>query len=288
MTVVALLLARTLRAALRPRVVWRVTSWPIRFVASGEWVPRGPWLFMWSALAFTSNVQRFKSLASLTLRVVRGGGDACGLCDEMVGLVLRFDDASPDDIDCRSLCPFGLKRPGRAEAGRRRRGRENTSTARRVAAANRRAGVASTRAPRCSRPSRRHPTTRYRRRAETRRDEAKPRVETATHVSQVRRGGPLRAAGGGGRGRRPLRVGPPRAFLRAAGLLRASRRAAAIRRGRVSVARQLRAAAGPPELAQVPRTTRRSRGRARRRAREAAALRRRGRVAVLLRPAPVR
>ena len=263
MTVVALLLARTLRAALRPRVVWRVTSWPIRFVASGEWVPRGPWLFMWSALAFTSNVQRFKSLASLTLRVVRGGGDACGLCDEMVGLVLRFDDASPDDIDCRSLCPFGLKRPGRAEAGRR------------VAAAKTRRPPVASRPRIVAQALRRHVL----RGARGHRD---------VFPLPVRRGGAMRAAGGGGRGRRPLRVGPPRAFLRAAGLLRASRRAAAIRRGRVSVARQLRAAAGPPELAQVPRTTRRSRGRARRRAREAAALWRRGRVAVLLRPAPVR
>ena len=29
-------------------------------------------------------------------------------CDSIIGIMLKFDENSPEDIDCAELCPFGL------------------------------------------------------------------------------------------------------------------------------------------------------------------------------------
>lgn len=92
-----------------------------RFVAvkilSGDWLPSGPFFFVWSTFAFASNLQTYAHFFGLgweLLRVqvatARGkGGDrstvACELCDTVIGLVLKFDSTSPQDVECEALCP---------------------------------------------------------------------------------------------------------------------------------------------------------------------------------------
>jgi len=74
-------------------------------------------LAVYAAMAFASNVQTYKQIASLTFRVTKAGlsrqseaAAACELCDAIIGLVLKFDDASPEDVSCDDLCPFGMRR----------------------------------------------------------------------------------------------------------------------------------------------------------------------------------
>ena len=108
------------------RKVVRLALLPVRFVLgkilSGDWVPGGPWIAVWSSFAFAANVQTYKQIAGLTWRLARaqvtawrGNTEeksrvACELCDSIIGLILKFDSNSPEDIDCEELCPFGMKK----------------------------------------------------------------------------------------------------------------------------------------------------------------------------------
>lgn len=110
-------------ALLPVRSTWRVVSLPFRFlfskVISGDWVPSGPWIAVWTLFGFASNVQTYKKLFGLSIQLisdsVRGGSRdgssaACGLCDSIIGVILKFDENSPEDVDCEELCPFNLGR----------------------------------------------------------------------------------------------------------------------------------------------------------------------------------
>ena len=117
----ALLGSREIRVVRR---VARVALWPVNFVLgnilSGNWVPSGPWIVVWSSFAFAANVQTYKQIVGLSWRLAkaqvaawRGDSEeksrvACELCDTIIGLILKFDSNSPEDIDCGELCPFGM------------------------------------------------------------------------------------------------------------------------------------------------------------------------------------
>ena len=117
----ALLGSREVRVVRR---VARVALWPVNFVLgnilSGNWVPSGPWIVVWSSFAFAANVQTYKQIVGLSWRLAkaqvaawRGDSEeksrvACELCDTIIGLILKFDSNSPEDIDCGELCPFGM------------------------------------------------------------------------------------------------------------------------------------------------------------------------------------
>lgn len=77
---------------------------------------------------FAANIQTYKQIAGLSWRLLkaqvtswRGDSEeksrvACELCDSIIGLILKFDSNSPEDIDCAQLCPFGMKSCARARA----------------------------------------------------------------------------------------------------------------------------------------------------------------------------
>lgn len=103
-------------------VVWRHPAatpvrWalkPIKFVftkiITGDWVPSGPWMMVWMVLGFASSIQDYKKLTKLTMQfLLHKEGAGCNLCDTVIGLMLKFDENSPEDIECSELCPFNIR-----------------------------------------------------------------------------------------------------------------------------------------------------------------------------------
>ncbi|KAJ8608742.1 hypothetical protein CTAYLR_007805 [Chrysophaeum taylorii] len=97
----------------------RIATFPVRVVLSGNWVPKGPWIVIWGLFAFASSVQTYKQILGLSWTLVRlrfsawrrgaslesSNAVACELCDSLIGLLLKFDANSPQDIACEKLCP---------------------------------------------------------------------------------------------------------------------------------------------------------------------------------------
>ncbi|KAG8470112.1 hypothetical protein KFE25_008533 [Diacronema lutheri] len=85
-------------------------NWFFGKLITGDWVPSGPWMVIWMLLGFASSIQDYKRLLKLTMQLLmQKEGAACALCDSLMGLILKFDENSPEDIDCSELCPFGIK-----------------------------------------------------------------------------------------------------------------------------------------------------------------------------------
>lgn len=91
------------------RLVFRPIRWTFQRLTTGAWVPSGPWMAIWMLLGFASSVQDYKRLFTLTAQLLmQKEGAACKLCDTVIGLMLKFDENSPEDIECAELCPFGI------------------------------------------------------------------------------------------------------------------------------------------------------------------------------------
>mmetsp|Transcript_24029 Transcript_24029/g.55594 ORF Transcript_24029/g.55594 Transcript_24029/m.55594 type:complete len:401 (+) Transcript_24029:2-1204(+) len=107
-----LAVARTVwssRALTPLRFAFVPLHWVFAKALTGQFVPSGPWMVIWMMLGFASSIQDYKRLATLTLRfMMNKEGAACSLCDSVIGLMLKFDENSPEDIDCSELCPFGI------------------------------------------------------------------------------------------------------------------------------------------------------------------------------------
>lgn len=84
-------------------------NWFFSMLITGAWVPSGPWMVIWMLLGFASSIQDYKRLFNLTVQLLmHKEGAACKLCDTVIGLMLKFDQNSPEDIDCAELCPFSI------------------------------------------------------------------------------------------------------------------------------------------------------------------------------------
>ncbi|CAM9469973.1 unnamed protein product, partial [Chrysoparadoxa australica] len=58
----------------------------------------------------TENLGTYKNIAMSALLTVTGRGGQCRLCDSLMSLVLRFEEDSPEDIDCEAICLWKFDR----------------------------------------------------------------------------------------------------------------------------------------------------------------------------------